>query len=48
MGSEENNEIKLFQDKKIRTKWDSNIEDYYFSVIDVIDVLTESKNPSQY
>ncbi|WP_283389773.1 BRO-N domain-containing protein [Methanobrevibacter woesei] len=48
MGSEENNEIKLFQDKKIRTKWDSNIEDYYFSVIDVIAVLTESKNPSQY
>lgn len=48
MGSEENNEIKLFQDKKIRTKWDSNIEDYYFSVIDVITVLTESKNPSQY
>ena len=48
MGSEESNEIKLFQDKKIRTKWDSNIEDYYFSVIDVIAVLTESKNPSQY
>lgn len=48
MGSEENNEIKLFQDKKIRTKWDSDIEDYYFSVIDVIAVLTESKNPSQY
>lgn len=48
MVSEENNEIKLFQDKKIRTKWDSNIEDYYFSVIDVIAVLTESKNPSQY
>lgn len=48
MVSEENNEIKLFQDKKIRTKWDSDIEDYYFSVIDVIAVLTESKNPSQY
>lgn len=48
MGSEENNEIKLFQDKKIRTKWDSDIEDYYFSVIDVIAVLTESKNPNRY
>ena len=48
MGSEENNEIKLFQDKKIRTKWDSDIEDYYFSIIDVIAVLTESKNPNRY
>lgn len=48
MVSEENNEIKLFQDKKIRTKWDSDIEDYYFSVIDVIAVLTESKNPNRY
>lgn len=29
------NEIKLFQNEQIRTKWDSEIEDYYFSVIDV-------------
>jgi hypothetical protein len=42
------NEIKLFNDKKIRTKWDSEIEDYYFSVIDVIEVLTESTNPRDY
>ena len=42
------NEIKLFQNSQIRTKWDSKIEDYYFSIIDVIAVLTESKNPSQY
>lgn len=42
------NEIKPFQNKQIRTKWDSEIEDYYFSVIDVIGVLTESSNPSQY
>ena len=48
MDSKENKEIKLFQDKKIRTKWDSDIEDYYFSVIDVIAVLTESKNPNDY
>lgn len=40
--------LNFFRIKKIRTKWDSNIEDYYFSVIDVIAVLTESKNPSQY
>lgn len=42
------NEIKLFNDKQIRTVWDDEIEDYYFSIIDVIKVLTNSKNPSQY
>ena len=42
------NEIKLFQNSQIRTKWDSKIEDYYFSIIDVIAVLTESKNPRKY
>ena len=40
--------IKLFEEYKIRTKWDPEIEDYYYSVIDVIAVLTESKNPSAY
>lgn len=44
----EKNEIKLFENREIRTKWDSEIENYYFSIIDVIAVLTESKNPSQY
>lgn len=42
------NEIKLFQNNKIRAKWDSEIEDYYFSIIDVIGVLTESNNPNRY
>jgi len=42
------NSIKIFNDKKIRTKWDEELEDYYYSVIDVIAVLTDSKNPSQY
>ena len=42
------NGIKLFQNSQIRTKWDSEIEDYYFSVIDVIAVLTGSKNPRDY
>ena len=40
--------IKLFEEYKIRTKWDSEIEDYYYSVIDVIAVLTESKRPRKY
>ena len=40
--------IKLFEEYKIRTKWDPEIEDYYYSVIDIIAVLTESKNPRRY
>ncbi len=42
------NSIKIFNDKKIRTKWDEEMGDYYYSVIDVIEVLTESKNPRNY
>ena len=40
--------IKLFQNQKVRLKWDYEIEEYYFSVVDVIGILSESKNPSQY
>ena len=40
--------IKLFEEYKIRTKWDSEIEDYYYSVIDVIAVLTGSKRPRKF
>lgn len=40
--------IKLFDEYKIRTKWDPEIEDYYYSVIDVIAVLTGSKRPRKY
>ncbi len=46
MGKE--NSIKIFNDKKIRTKWDDELGDYWYSVIDVIAVLTESKNPRRY
>lgn len=42
------NEIKLFNDKQIRTVWDNDIEDYYFSIVDVIEVLTESTKPRDY
>ena len=38
----------LFEGKEIRSIWDSEKEDYYFSVVDVISVLTESKDPSHY
>ena len=40
--------IKLFKDKGIRAKWDSEIGDYYYSIIDIIEVLTESKGPNAY
>jgi hypothetical protein len=40
--------IKLFEDKKIRTIWDGEQEKWYFSVIDVVEVLTESQNPRKY
>ena len=39
---------KLFQGEKIRSIWDKEKEDYYFSVVDVISVLTESNNPRNY
>lgn len=38
----EKNAIKLFQDKKVRVKWDEDKEDYYFSIGDVVAVLTEN------
>ena len=42
------NEIKLFEGKGIRSVWDSEKEEWYFSVVDVVDVLTESDNPRKY
>lgn len=40
--------IQLFEDRKIRTVWDNDREEWYFSVIDVIDVLTDSLDPKRY
>ena len=40
--------IKLFQDKKIRARWDESSQKWYFSIIDVIEVLSESTNPRRY
>ena len=42
----ENTQIKLFEDKKVRTLWDKESEEWYFSVVDVVAVLTESKETS--
>ncbi|MBU0487619.1 MAG: Bro-N domain-containing protein [Bacteroidetes bacterium] len=45
---EKGNSIKLFEDKKIRSAWDEEEEEWYFSVVDVIEVLTDSANPTDY
>ncbi|PKP29914.1 MAG: hypothetical protein CVU00_14145 [Bacteroidetes bacterium HGW-Bacteroidetes-17] len=41
-------EIKLFESQKVRTHWDEKNEKWYFSIIDVIEILTESTNPRDY
>lgn len=40
--------LKLFEDKKVRTVWDSDEEKWYLSIVDVVGVLTESQNPNNY
>ena len=40
--------IKVFEDKKIRTQWNEQEEDWYFSVVDVIEALTDSVQPRKY
>lgn len=42
------NEIKLFEDKQVRSVWNNEKEEWYFSVVDVVAVLTDSKNPRDY
>lgn len=42
------NEIKLYENKKIRSAWDDEKEEWYFSVVDVVGVLTESEDPGNY
>lgn len=42
------NSIKLFNDKKIRKLWDSEKEKYYFLIVDVVAILTNSDNPRRY
>ena len=40
--------VKIFEEKKVRTVWDDVEEKWYFSIVDVCSVLTESKNPQVY
>jgi hypothetical protein len=40
--------IKLFQKQKVRSIWDENSEEWFFSIVDVVRILTESQNPQAY
>ena len=42
------NKIKLYENKEIRSVWDNDKEEWYFSIVDVVAVLTDSKNPRDY
>ena len=41
-------QIQLFETKKVRTVWDDEKEEWFFSVVDVVEVLTDSANPTDY
>ena len=45
---ENHTSIKLFESKRIRTHWDETEEKWYFSVVDIVEVLTESPRPGKY
>jgi len=42
------NAIKIFEEKKVRTVWDDELEKWFISIIDVIEILTDSANPRRY
>ena len=42
------NKLKVFENKQIRTVWNESEEEWYFSVVDVVAVLTDSADPKQY
>ena len=44
----QSDKIQLFEDKRIRTAWDAEKEEWYFSIVDVVAVLTDSPNPQTY
>ena len=45
---EESTSIKIFENKNVRVQWVQEEEKWYFSVVDVMEVLTESENPQTY
>ncbi len=45
---EKKNEIKIFEERKVRTLWDADQEKWYLPIVDVITLLTDSPNPRKY
>ena len=41
-------EIKVFEEQQVRTVWDEETEEWYFSIVDVVRILTDSPNPNNY
>ena len=41
-------DLKLLEQQQVRSSYDENNEKWYFSIIDIISILTESKNPRRY
>ena len=46
--AEEKTQIRVFEEQKVRTVWNAEEEEWYFSVVDVVAVLTNSANPNNY
>ena len=44
----DDNKIQFFEDKRIRTAWDAENEEWLFSIVDVVEVLTGTDNPRRY
>lgn len=42
------NKIKIFENKQVRTAWNADQEEWYFAVVDVVEILTDSPNPQTY
>ena len=47
-GTAMENKIKVFENKNVRTVWNEEEEDWNFSVIDIVAILSESENPRRY
>ena len=42
------NAVKIFEHKQVRTHWDEDLEKWYFAIVDVIAILSDSNNPQVY
>ena len=42
------NKIQLFEQRQVRSIWDEETEEWYFSIVDIVGILTDSTNPNNY